>query len=215
MGIRETPPGFLRMIRTPAALSFVVVLGLLLEGCASTALLGAAGVAGTSTVAVDRRTAGTMVEDETIEWKVRVALAEAGLSNERHHVSVTSFNRIVLLTGQVPDEDAKRRAAAEAERADQVRGVHDELVVGPPTSVSRRSTDVVLTGHVRLAMATRSDSTAPANVNVKVVTENGVVFLMGLVTRKESETITEAARNVPGVAQIVRLFEYAETRPAG
>ncbi|MCY4451752.1 MAG: BON domain-containing protein [Immundisolibacterales bacterium] len=203
------------MIRTSVTLPFVLVLVLLLEGCGTTALLGAAGVAGTGAVSVDRRTTGTMVEDETIEWKVRVALTERGLSDERHRVSVTSFNRIVLLTGQFPDEEAKRRAAAEAERVDQVRGVHNEIVVGPTTSISRRSTDVLLTGHVRIAMATNPNSTAPSNVNVKVVTENGVVFLMGLVTREEGKSVTETARKVPGVAQIVRLFEYLDNRRAG
>ena len=128
-------------------------------------------------------------------------------------MSVTSFNRIVLLTGQVADEDARRRAAAEAEQVDEVRAVHNELVVGKPTSIARRSGDVLVTGNVKLAMAASADTPAPANYNVKVVTENAVVFLLGLVTRRESETITATVRNVPGVAQIVRLFEYVDPEP--
>ena len=103
---------------------------------------------------------------------LRVTVARS-LSKVRN-VSVTSFNRIVLLTGQVPDEDAKRRAAAEAERADQVRGVHDELVVGPPTSLlfpaaRRTSCSRVTSGSQWPPELHRPDSTAPANVNVKVV----------------------------------------------
>ena len=201
------------MIRIPAAFSLILAAGVLLEGCALPALLGTAGIAGTTTVAADRRTAGTMLEDEAIEWKVRVSLHEAGLSSDRHHVSVTSFNRIVLLTGQVPDEDARRRAVAVAQKVAAVRGVHNELVVGRPTTVARQSEDLLVTGNVKLAMATVGGIAAPTNVNVKVVTENATVFLMGLVNREESERITVTVRQVAGVAQIVRLFEYLEASP--
>ena len=94
-----------------------------------------------------------MVEDEGIEWKIRGAIHEAGLGeDDRHHVSVTSFNRIALLfTGQVPDEEAKRRAGAEASGTVQVRGIHNELVVGKPTSPAIRAADTVITGRVKLA----------------------------------------------------------------
>ena len=174
-------------------------------------IAGTAGIAGTGAVAMDERTAGTMVEDESIEWKVRAALGRAGLrKDDNHHVSVTSFNRIVLLTGQVPDEEARGLVAAEAGRVDQVRGVHNELVAGKPTSLATRSADTVVTGRVKLVLAVTEDLRAPANVNVKVVTEDGVVFLMGLVSRKQADTITSAVRTVPGVRQIVRLFEYPD-----
>ena len=206
---------FFSMLRIPAAFPVVLATAVLLEGCALPALVGTAGIAGTSSMAAERRTAGTMVEDETIEWKARASLSEAGLLDERHHVSVTSFNRIVLLTGQVPDEAARRRAAAEARRVAEVRAVHNELVVGRPTSVPRRSEDVLVTANVKLAMAASGEIAPPTNVNVKVVTENATVFLMGLVTRKESETITATVRRVPGVAQIVRLFEYLEAGSTG
>ena len=191
-----------------SVLAFVLVLG----GCAAPIVVGTAGVAGSGAVVVDDRTVGTMVEDEGIEWKVRAAINEAGMKKEdgHHNVKVTSFNRIVLLTGQVPDEEAKGKAAAEAGRVEQVRGVHDELVVRPPTKLSRRSADAVVTGRVKIAVAAKSNLKPPANLNNKVVTEDGVVFLMGLVTRKEAEAITAATQTVPGVRQIVRLFEYPD-----
>ena len=190
-----------------SVLAFVPVLG----GCAAPFIVGTAGVAGSGAVAVDERTFGTMVEDEGIEWKVRAAINQAGLNEDDHHnVKVTSFNRIVLLTGQVPDEAAKGKAADEAGRVEQVRGVHNELVVGPPTKLNIRSADTIITGRVKVAVATASDLKPPANVNNKVVTEDGVVFLMGLVTREEAEAITTAAQTVPGVRQIVRLFEYPD-----
>lgn len=193
---------------TPAS---VLAFGLVLGGCGAPIVVGTAGVAGTSAVAVDERTFGTMVEDEGIEWKVRAVLKEAGLKeNDHHNVRVTSFNRIVLLTGQVSDEEAKEKAADEAGRVEQVRGVHNELVVSPPTRLSRRSADAVVTGRVKVAVATNSGLKPPTNLNGKVVTEDGVVFLMGLVTREEAEAITTAAQTVPGVRLIVRLFEYPD-----
>ena len=192
-------------------LALLLALGTFAGGCAAPMLVGGAGVAGAGAVAADQRTAGAMVEDESIEWKVRIALHRAGLGKDDHHnVSVTSFNRVALLTGQVPDEEAKRQAGAEAERVDQVRGVHNELVTGQPTNISRRSSDTVVTGRVKLAILTSDDLKPPMNVNTKVVTEDGVVFLMGLVTREQAEAITASAQTVPGVRQIVRLFEYPD-----
>ena len=156
----------------------------------------------------DRRTVGTIVEDESIEWKLRVALHEAGLIGDGAHVNVTSYNRVVLLTGQAADERKKERAGDHALRVPEVRAVHNELTVGPPVSISVRTADSVVSARVKLALAR---SGAPrGGTNVKVVTEDGVVFLMGLLTREVGELVTEAVRKVAGVRQIVRLFEYRE-----
>ena len=199
------------MSRPALTLASVLALALVLGGCAAPIVVGTAGVAGSGAVAVDERTFGTMVEDEGIEWKVRGAINQAGLKEDDHHnVKVTSFNRIVLLTGQVPDVEAKGKAADEAGRVEQVRGVHNELVVGPPTKLSRRSADALVTGRVKVAVAANRDLKPPANLNSKIITEDGVVFLMGLVTREEAEAITASAQTVPGVRQIVRLFEYPD-----
>ena len=200
------------MCKLIAKLSVLLVLGTLLGGCTVPIIMGAAGTAGAGTVAADHRTFGTMVEDEGIEWKVRTAINKAGLGeDDHHHAKVTSFNRIVLLTGQVPDEASKQRAAAEADEVAQVRGVHNELVVGKPTTLGTRSADIVITGRVKVALATNDGLKLPLKLNVKVVTEDGVVFLMGLVTHEETETITAAVGTVPGVGQIVRLFEVPRT----
>ena len=199
------------MAKLSLTISCLLVFGTLLGGCAPPFIVGTAGVAGAGVAAADERTLGTMVEDEGIEWKIRGAIHEAGLGeDDRHHVSVTSFNRIALLTGQVPDEEAKRRAGAEAGGTDQVRGVHNELVIGPPTSHATRAADTVITGRVKLALVNTRDLRPPTNLNTKVVTEDGAVFLMGLVTRDQAEAITAAVRGVPGVRQIVRLFEYPD-----
>ena len=166
-------------------------------------------------MAAERRTAGTMVEDETIEWKARSSLSEAGLLDERHHVSVTSFNRIVPAdrpgsgrSGPPPRRGRGEAGGRSSRGSQRARG-------GPADLRPRRSEDVLVTANVKLAMAASGEIAPPTNVNVKVVTENATVFLMGLVTRKESETITATVRRVPGVAQIVRLFEYLEAGSTG
>ena len=200
------------MVKLSFALAGTLALGTLLGGCTTTAILATTGAAGAGTVAVDQRTFGTMVEDEGIEWKVRGAVNNAGLKeDDRNNVKVTSFNRVVLLTGQVPDEEAKRRAAEVAGQVHQVRGVHNELVLRAPTALSRRSLDAAVTGNVKVAMAASSDLEPFLNLNIKVVTEDAVVYLMGLVTREQAEAATSVARSVAGVRQIVRLFEYPET----
>lgn len=199
------------MAKLSLTISCLLVFGTLLGGCSPVLIAGTAGVAGAGAAAADDRTLGTMVEDEGIEWKLRSAIHEAGLGeDDRHHVKVTSFNRIALLTGQVPDAEAKRRAGVEASGTAQVRGVHNELVIGNPTSPTTRAADTVITGRVKLALVNTRDLRPPTNLNTKVVTEDGAVFLMGLVTRDQAEAITAAVRGVPGVRQIVRLFEYPD-----
>ena len=196
------------MCKLALKLSILLVLGTLLGGCTAPVIVGAAGAAGAGTAAVDERPVGTMVADEGIEWRTRGAINRAGLAeDERHNVKVTSFNRIVLLTGQVPDEETRQRAAAEAGAVARVRGVHNELVIGKPTTLGTRSVDTVITGRIKIALATSGKLRPPLNLNVKVVTEDGVVFLMGLVTREQSEAVTAVVGTIPGVRQIVRLFE--------
>ena len=199
------------MFKLTLKLSLLPVLGTLLGGCAAPVILGAAGAAGAGAVAVDQRDPKTMLDDERIEWKTRGAINLAGLKeDERHHVKVTSFNRIVLLTGQVPDEQAMQRAVAEASAVAKVRGVQNELVVGKPTTDLKRAADTLITGRIKVAMATSDELRSPLKLNVKVVTEDGAVFLMGLVTREQSEAVTAVVSRIPGVRQIVRLFEFTD-----
>ena len=187
------------------------VLGALLGGCTAPLVVGAAGAAGAGTAAVDKRRIGTMVADEGIEWKTRGAINRAGLAeDDRHNVKVTSFNHVVLLTGQVPDEETRQRAGSAASAVARVRGVHNELVTGKPTTLSTRTVDTVITGRIKIALAASDKLPTPLKLNVKVVTENGAVFLMGIVTREQSETVTAVVSTVPGVRQIVRLFELSD-----
>lgn len=183
-----------------AKLFFATVLATQLNACVPVVIGGAA--AG-GAVAADRRTAGIFVEDENIELKA-VKHMETTLG-ESAHVNVTSYNRNVLLTGEVPDEAAKASAETFVKSIENVRAITNEIVVGPKTSISSRSNDTYLTSKVKTKFVTENQF--PANV-VKVVTENSVVYLLGIVSKTEADAAAEIARNTDGVGKVVKVFEY-------
>ena len=171
----------------------------LLSGCAPLVVGGA--VVG-SLVAVDRRTSGTQLEDESIELKVASAVnKELG---DRVHLNVTSYNRRVLLSGEVRSEADRARATLLAQSQENVRDVVNDLAIGAPSSLSQRTKDTVITGQVKAAFVDAKDLQASA---VKVVTERGIVYLMGRVTAREAQRATDIARTGSGVAKVVRVFE--------
>ncbi len=161
------------------------------------------GAAAGGTMAADRRTAGIYVEDANIELKASKSIGDA--LGEEAHVNITSYNRIVLLTGEVPSDADKERAETMAKEITNVRSVTNELVVMPKTSVSSRGNDTYLTSKVKAKFV--ADGRFPANV-VKVVSENSVVYLMGLVSHAEAQFATEIASNTDGVTKVVKVFEY-------
>jgi osmotically-inducible protein OsmY len=183
-----------------AALACAVAIALLLEGCASTA-------ASAGAVTQDRRTSGTIVEDQDIEKKARRAISQKYDADKRVHANVTCFNRYVLLTGEVPDEATKRDVGVIALGIENVRNVQNELVVGPAVSRSQRRSDGYTTMRVNTRFA-REAHFPPSNV--KVTTDDGVVYLMGLVSRKEADEATEIARTTSGVSKVVRVFELMD-----
>ncbi len=171
----------------------------LLSGCAP---LVVGGAVMTGLVAVDRRTSGTQLEDEAIELKVANAVnKELG---ERVHLNVTSYNRRVLLSGEVRSEAERSRATVLAQSQENVKEVINDLAIGAPSSLSQRTKDAVTTGQVKAAFVDAKDLQANA---VKVVTERGIVYLMGRVTTREAQRATDIARGVSGVAKVVRVFE--------
>lgn len=177
-------------------------LSLSLVACAP-AVVGGAAAGGLA--AADRRTSGTYVEDEGIEWKSLTRISEA--LKDKIHINVTSFNRNVLLTGEAADEAARQKAESLAREVQNVRNVTNELTIGLPSSIASRSNDTYLTSLVKGNMIKdNADRFAP--IHVKVITENAVVYLMGMVTRKEAEAATEIARNTSGVQKVVTVFEY-------
>ena len=171
----------------------------LLSGCAP---LVVGGAVMTGVVAVDRRTAGTQLEDEAIELKVASAInKELG---ERVHLNVTSYNRRALLTGEVRSEADRARATLLAQSQENVKDVVNDLTIGAPSSLTQRTKDTVITGQVKAAFIDAKD----LQVNsVKVVTERGVVYLMGRVTAREAKRASDIARGISGVTKVVRVFE--------
>ena len=166
-------------------------------------------VAGGAMVAVDRRQPDIMATDERIEIQTSSRISDK--LKDQGHVNVTSFNRQVLLTGEATTEAFKQDAERIAQSVSEVRGVVNELQVAPPTSLGARSNDAYITSVVKSRMVGANKFNT---VHVKVVTEASVVYLMGMVTRKEADDATEIARTTSGVKRVVRVFEYIQPPPA-
>ncbi|MDX1915841.1 MAG: BON domain-containing protein [Methylophilus sp.] len=177
-----------------------IALASQIGGCVP-AVVGGAAVGGS--MATDRRTSGIYLEDENIELKATRKM-ETNLG-EYSHVSITSYNRNVLLTGQVPDAAKKALALTLMKEIENVRNITDEIVVGPKTSISTRTNDTYITSKVKAQFVTENRFNAN---HVKVVTEDSTVFLMGLVTKQEAEDAVDIARNNSGVEKVVKVFEY-------
>ena len=195
----RTPPSRSRAVRAACTLLAAAALGSGLAGCFP---LVVGGVAVGSLMAADRRTAGTQVEDEGIELQaVNRIYKELG---DQLHVNVTSYNRVVLLSGEVPRADLLAAVEGMAKAAGNVRSVVNELVVAPNSTLSQRSGDTFITGKVRASLVDAKDLSASA---FKVVTERGVVYLLGTVSEREARRATSIARGVDGVRKVVRVFE--------
>ena len=171
----------------------------LLQGCFPLAVTGVA--AGAAMIG-DRRTTGIYIEDENIEWK---ALARIREMSKGSHVNATSFNRKVLITGEVPTEEEKRRVEDAVRRIENVRDVANEIQVAGNASLASRGNDALVTSNVKARMVNNARFSPQ---HVKVVTEQGVVYLLGLVTPAEGDAAVEVARTTSGVSRVVKVFEY-------
>lgn len=189
------------MNRTVCTLLAAATLAGGLAGCATPVVLGGAAIGGM--MALDRRTAGIQIEDESIE--LRSANRIHGAHGDKVHVNITSYNRQVLLTGEVPNAEARQSIEKIVAGVENVRSVVNELAVMPSTSLGQRSNDTFITGKVRASLVDAKDLSANA---FKVVTERNAVYLMGLVTQREAARATAIARGVSGVSKVVRVFEY-------
>ena len=180
----------------------VVALLPFLGGCVVAAVGGAA--AGGVLVAEDRRTIGTMTEDQGIELKTSSRLDDR---LRVAHINVTSYNRMTLLSGEVPNATSREEAERIARAVENVRGVYNELQISGNSALAVRSNDSFITSKVKTRFV---DAKKFSAVHIKVVTENSTVFLMGLVRRAEAEAATDVARTTGGVQKVVRLFEYLD-----
>jgi osmotically-inducible protein OsmY len=184
----------------PCASLAAALLATSLAGCAPLVIGGAA--VGSVLMASDRRTSGAQIDDEMIEFRGARVLSDN--FGDRAHINITSYNRQVLLTGEVPTEAQKQQAEQLVSRVDAVRAVVNELAVMTATSLPQRSGDVLITGKVRASFVDAADLQANT---LKVVTERGTVYLMGRVTPREAERATQIARQINGVQRVVRIFE--------
>ncbi|PPE71123.1 BON domain-containing protein [Caldimonas thermodepolymerans] len=188
------------MTRPVVAALAAATLAAGLSACAPLVVGGA--MVGGVMVALDRRTSGAQVEDQAIELKAINRIKE--VAGDRVHVNATSFNRMVLLTGEVPTEEDKQAIELAVSRIENVRSIVNELAVMEKSSLASRSSDVILAGKVKATLVDARDIQANA---FKVVTERGIVYLMGIVTEREANRASDLARSVSGVRKVVRVFE--------
>ena len=188
-----------RQIQTVVYGAALLASLLSLSACAPL-IVGGAVVTGV--MATDRRTTGTQVEDESIEIKMASAVRKE--MGDRIHLNVTSYNRQVLLSGEVRTAADKERAEKIAQSQENVKSVVNDLAIMDISSVTQRSKDIVLTGRIKAAFVDAKDLQVNA---IKVVTERGIVYLMGRVTPREAKRATDIARSMSGVTKVVRVFE--------
>lgn len=192
------------MTRTPL-IAAVLAVTMALGGCSSF-------VSATRDKPIDddkgTRTLGSKIDDSLIETKVAVNVAKADPDLDRNsHVVVISYNGVVLLAGQTPRADLKNKAEQAAKEVQKVKTVHNELQILQPSSLAARSNDTWLTTKIKSQML--ADANVPST-RIKVLTENGIVYMLGLVTRREGDLATQVVQSVDGVQKIVRLFEYID-----
>lgn len=177
---------------------------MLLQACAAVVVGGAAT---TAAVAYDRRTAGAILDDQSIEVKAKYAIFQDKDVYNQSNINVTSYNGFVLLSGETPNEALKQKATNLVKDIPKVRKVFNELAISGPSALTSRSSDSWITTKVKTQI-TRDENVDP--FYVKVVTERGTVYLMGKVTKTEADRAVAVTRSVKGVLRVVKIFEYID-----
>ncbi|MCG6898656.1 MAG: BON domain-containing protein [Gammaproteobacteria bacterium] len=188
-------------------LLMITLAASLLSGCAAVIVGGAA--VGASAVH-ERRSVGTMIDDEGIEWKVRSTLNADKTLSSQSHLSVVSLNGVVLLVGQTPTEALRLQATTLTQGVEGVRAIHNEITIAAPNSYMTRTSDSYITSKVKTSLFKVKGHEDFDPTRVKVVTENGTVYLMGILYRSEAEDAARQASRVGGVQKVVKLFEYLD-----
>lgn len=191
-----------RLRSTLLALALAAAAAPALQGCFP---IVAGGVGAGAMMAADRRSSGAYVEDESIEWKANAQIKQK--LGDLVHVNVTSYNRNLLLTGEAPNASARDQLPRIVAAVPNVRGVTNEVQVAGHSSLTSRSNDSLITSKVKARMI---DSDFVQAHLIKVITENSVVYLMGILTRAEADAATQVARTTSGVTKVVRVFEYID-----
>lgn len=174
-----------------------------LQGCATAVVSSTEG----ASIVPDRRTTGSIIDDQGIEFKSSYALFNNKDIYDQSHVNVTSYNGIVLISGETPTEELKQKISDEIRAIPKVRRVHNELTIGAPSALTSRSSDTWITSKIKTKLTTSSEIDP---IYVKVVTENGVVYLMGILSRKEADQAVSIVTRSAGVQRVVKIFEYSD-----
>ena len=182
-------------------LAAVISLTLLLQACAAAVVAGGASAV---TSASDRRTLGSQIDDSSIVVKAERALEANKTLDEQAHINVNSYNGILLLTGQAPNQDMVDTASQLVQGIQGIKDVQNQIRVGNPISFTTRSRDSWITTRVKSLLVADKEISA---LNIKVITESGEVFLMGLVSSTEADKAVEIARHVNGVSRVIKAFE--------
>ncbi|MDB2705315.1 BON domain-containing protein [Pseudomonadota bacterium] len=191
------------MLKLKFALLLLLPL-LVLQGCATAVVTGAA--TGVS-IAHDRRSTGAVIDDQGIEFKASYALFSNKEIYDQSHINITSYNGNVLITGETPSEDLKQKVSAEVKAIDKVRRIHNELFISAPSALPSRSSDTWITSKIKAKLA------AEKGVDpfyVKVVTEHGIVYLMGILSHAEAEKVISIVTQAAGVQRVIKIFEYTD-----
>lgn len=182
----------------------IIINTLLLSACGP---LIVASAAGTVAVLADRRTTGTIIEDNSIELKA-IQKVKSSEIDDTSNISVTSYNERVLITGQAQNKQTKNQITQIIKQIPKVRTIYNEVDIAPNNSITNSSYDTWLTTKVKAKLTSNPDVNP---LNIKVITSNKVVYLMGLVSQPEAEAATDVARNISGVEKVVKLFEYVDS----
>ena len=180
----------------------VIIVTPLLTGCVAAVATGA--VVGTD-MANDRRSTGIYIEDQNIELKAAKSLGKVAAIKDRTSIGITSYNRIVLLTGQAPTEQLRSQASELVRKVDNIRKIHNEIRISAPDSFLSTTSDSWITTKAKSLMLAEK---AFESRHIKVVTENGELFLMGIVKRTEAEKAIAIVREIDGVERVIEVFEY-------
>ncbi|AFJ02051.1 21 kDa hemolysin precursor [Methylophaga frappieri] len=183
----------------------LTVILAVLQGCAAAVVGG--GAATGAAVAVDRRTTGAMIDDQGIEFKASSEIYKNKDIHDQSHINVTSFNGVVLVTGETPSAALKKSVTNIIQDIPRVRKVYNELAILAPSAVASRTSDTWITSKVKSKLL--ADKTTKG-LNTKVVTERGIVYLMGKIKRNESDNVVRVVRSTGGVQKVVKVFEYID-----
>lgn len=176
-----------------------------LQGCAPAIVAG--GAAGAASVASDKRSAGTIIDDQAIEFRIASKLQSDDEMVEKTNISVTSYNGTVLLTGETPTQALKEKAYSYAQEDSKIKQIHNEISIREPLPFKARNYDTWLTTKIKTKLLTTKDVNS---FDVKVVTSDTTVYLLGMINRQDADTVTRVIANIQGVTRIVKAFEYTD-----